>query len=218
MKSNWKKLLFLFMLPLSLISCETVTTEIESEFPSEFYLLNKDCFGRYFYQNDIAGQVEYELYCKEGYTIEMTESVDSVVLKDELGDITVLSKTDFYNGFGKPIAVSRVKHSDLKFEINSLNSFEDSSSIDEGMKLGKYQFSIKTNNQDLFNRVFRCNRIVSFDSSNIQVYTPVTHPNVFFIDGINSCLVMEMGYFDERGDFAGWERFSADIKSIKKFD
>lgn len=218
MKLDWKKLLIIFLVPLVVTSCETSTIEIESDFPSEFYLLNKDCFGRYFYENDIAGKVEYELYCKEGYTIEMTESADSVKLEDELGDISVLSKSDFYNGYGKPIAVNRIKHSDLKFKINSLNSDEDSTSIDEGMKLGKYQFSIKTKNQDLFNRVFRCNRIVSFDSSNINVYTPVTHPNVFFIDGINPCLVMEMGYFDELGDFAGWERFSADIKTIKKFD
>ena len=64
--------------------------------------------------------------------------------------------------------------------------------------------------------IFKCNRLVLFDSSNINVYSPVGHPDLFFIDGVSPCLVLEMEYYAEAGDFAGWERFSADIKAFPK--
>jgi hypothetical protein len=86
--------------------------------------------------------------------------------------------------------------------------------LGEKGKLHKINIQIKHGARKLFDRVYKCNKLIQFDSSNISIYHPITHSNIYIVDGIESCLVMEMAYYDEVGEFAGWERLTADIKSI----
>lgn len=205
------------VLTILLFSCADTKEEFESDFGREFYLTNQNCFGRYFYENPITGEVEYELYCEGQATYSMTEKADSIMLKDDLGK-RVLAKASFFEEFGNPTAVEKLDHSRLRFKVDTLEKSVDSLDMEHHayQTIQRFELKICYDNDSnlLYDRIFKSNRIVLFDSSNINVYHPTENPNLHFIDGVNPCLVLEMGYYDEMGDFAGWERFSADIKAF----
>ena len=177
--------------------------------------MEKSCFGRFFYENPLTGELEYELYCAKNRMVNLNVSADSVSIKDEFSKKDY-SIDDFFKEHGKPTKVSRLNHKNMHFTIDTLPVLADSVGHLETVKLHRVKLQIEKDDELLYDKVFKCNRLVLFDSSNINVYPPEGHPDLFFIDGVSPCFVLEMEYYDEAGDFGGWERFSADIKAFPK--
>ncbi|MBD80022.1 MAG: hypothetical protein CL840_14005 [Crocinitomicaceae bacterium] len=209
------KNLFLLVAVFSLAfcSCDDANEEDESVLPYEFYLENNNCFGRFFYENPISGELEYELYCNKNQVQKLTVSEDSVWVKSEFAKSS-FSQEEFFKSYGDPVEVSKVDHSNLHFAIDTLAAMNDSVGHVETSEMHRIKLQIENGMDTIYAKVFKCNRLVLFDSSNINVYVPKGYPELFFIDGVSPCLVLEMEYYDEQGDFAGWERFSADIKAF----
>lgn len=188
-------------------------TSVESIFPKEFFLPKKACFGRFFYQNDLAGKVEYELYCQNGDVVKLSESEDSLCLNDEISS-SCLAREQFVSAYGQPLMVDLAQRKDVRFVLDTLETKVDSSMTGEGNNLHKINIQIHYKSNLLFDKVYMCNKLLQFDSNNISVYLPKNSTNHFIVDGTESCLIMEMANYDEQGEFAGWDRLSDDIKTI----
>lgn len=193
-------------------SCTNGEEKVDSLFYKEFFVKKKECYGRFFYENAISGEAEYELYCEEEDKVNLTEKKDSILIKNEIETIT-LSSQQFVNQYGKPCELIKIPRNEIRFTLDTLVSIEDSSMQGEQNKIQKINIQVATNEGLLFNQVFNCNKVIMFDSSNISVYYPESDSNLFIVDGIEP-LTLEMAYYDELGEFAGWEQMTSDIRSI----
>jgi len=212
---KFSSILLTGLMAFCFISCNENEAASDTLFPSEFYLLENNCFGRFFYENPLTGELEYELYCSGIPMAKFSVGTDTVSVKTEFSR-TAFTISEFYEEYGKPINVSRVNHNKLHFKIDTLGLEMDSVGHLETDAMHRVKLQIEKENEILYDKVFKCNRLVLFDSSNINVYIPEGRPELYFIDGVSPCLVLEMEYYDEDGIFAGWERFSADIKAFPK--
>lgn len=193
--------------------------EVKQHWPDEFYLPKSECFTRYFYENTFTGNQEYELYCSDYSIMSLTKSKDSVCYDNGNGDVCVLIK-DFETEFGQPEKLGKIDHHTLQFSLDTVvnwNAVEDS--IDE-IKYHQNQgitiaLSVSTMDTLLYMKKFNCSRIRSFEPGLINVFQAMSNDSVYFINGEPDCLVLEMEYYDDKGDFGGWERFSTDIKALR---
>lgn len=209
---------FILVLSLVIVGCESAPETVTEEWPQEFYLAKKACYTRYFYQNMVNKNQEYELYCNDHTMLSLTKTKDSVCYDDGIDERECLTISAFEERFGKPEELIRIDHHKLSFQLDTVkdwNKVLDSNNLDShnhGIMLG---LKVALGDKHLYSKNYNCSRIKTFDPGLIFVYQAASNDSIYFIDGEPNCLVLEMEYYDEDGEFGGWEQFSSDIKALR---
>ncbi len=198
-------------------SCSSNNVEQGDAWPQEFYLSKKACFTRYFYENVVNKDQEYELYCNDHSTLTLTRTEDSVCYDDGM-EGECLSISDFETKFGKPEELKRLDHHKLSFSLDTVQDWNivlDSNNTDAQNHGITLALNVDIEGKKLYRKTYNCSRIKDFDPGLILVYQAESNDSIYFIDGEPNCLVLEMEYYDENGEFGGWEQFSSDIKALR---
>lgn len=209
---------FLFLtIVLGFTSCESKPEAVGKEWPQEFYLAKKACFTRYFYENVVNEHQEYELYCNDHSVLSLSKSKDSVCYDDGV-DTECLTISAFEERFGAPEELTRIDHHKLSFNLDTIkdwNKVLDSNNVDSHNHGITVSLTVEMADKQLYRKNYNCSRIKHFDPALILVYQAESNDSIYFVDGEPNCLVLEMEYYDESGEFGGWEQFSSDIKALR---
>jgi len=214
--TGFKSLIFVFF--IGLVGCENSSELIKNEWPHEFYLAKKACYTRYFYENMVNKNQEYELYCNDHSMLSLTKTPDSVCYDDGLEDGECLTISAFEERFGTPEELTRIDHHSLSFTLDTVkdwNAILDSNNVDSHNHGILLSLKVDMGEKRLYNKNYNCSRVKQFDPGLIFVYQAESNDSIYFIDGEPNCLVLEMEYYDEEGEFGGWEQFSSDIKALR---
>ncbi len=188
------------------------------KWPQEFYLSEKACFTRYFYENVVNKNQEYELYCNDHTTLTLTRTVDSVCYDDGI-EGECISLSQFEQKFGTPEELIRIDHHKLEYSIDTVKNWNevllDSTDTDKQNQGLTIALNVALSGKKLYRKTYNCSRIKTFDPGLILVYRAASNDSIYFVDGEPNCLVLEMEYYDESGEFGGWEQFSSDIKALR---
>ena len=201
-----------------LVSCETDPDKPKNEWPQEFYLSKKACYTRYFYENMVNKNQEYELYCNDHSMLSLTKTPDSVCYDVGIDDRECLTTSAFEERFGSTEELIRIEHHTLTFDLDTVKDWNkelDSNNLDNHNHGIMLAIKIALGDKQLYTKNYNCSRIKQFDPGLIFVYQAASNDSIYFIDGEPNCLVLEMKYYDEYGEFGGWEQFSSDIKALR---
>ena len=202
------------------VGCDSGPKVPKNNWPQEFYLPKKACYTRYFYENVVNKNQEYELYCNDHTTLTLTRTADSVCYDDGI-EGECLSENDFITKYGKPEELTRIDPHKLSFVLDTVrdwNKVLDSNNTDSQNHGITVALKVGLEGKNIYTKKYNCSRVKLFDPGLILVYRAESKDSIYFVDGEPNCLVLEMEYYDEEGVFGGWEQFSTDIKALRVVD
>ena len=205
-------------LSIFFVSCENASDTHKNEWPQEFYLAKKACYTRYFYENMVNKNQEYELYCNDHSMLSLTKTPDSVCYDDGMEERECLTASAFEERFGVPEELTRIDHRTITFDLDTVKDWNrqlDSNNLDTPNNGIMLSLNISVGEKRLYSKNYNCSRIKQFDPGLIFVYQAASNDSIYFINGEPNCLVLEMEYYDQDGEFGGWEQFSSDIKALR---